>query len=256
MYHDRNEPTTWINILGETIPPERVGDSSGTLYHMPPEKDQLLGNYWWVVCIRPIGGNKRYEYMINKEYSYSRMFWGFTQQKTFKLAANRWYYEGPIEKTLSSCLYPYYQYCPGLDIDFRRCNTNLQLNRLQYMEESKEPPRNLHGLSPTMRADKKRESHTAVQLLEDIGALPDSTMPSLEEYLRELEASHAEAQASLKRNPFATARKFLLMQRGFSSMRPVLLHGLLQATFGNDHQGHQKCPEPAKATWQFRKQSP
>jgi hypothetical protein len=26
MYHDRNEPTTWVNILGETIPPERVGD--------------------------------------------------------------------------------------------------------------------------------------------------------------------------------------------------------------------------------------
>ncbi len=149
--------------------------------------------------------------MINKEYSYSRMFWGFTQHKTFQLAANRWYYEGPIEKTLSSCLYPYYQYCPGLDIDFRRCNINLQLNRLQYMKESKEPPRNLHCLSPTMRADKKRKPHAAVQLLEDIGALPDSTMPSLEEYLRELEASHAGAQASLKRNPFATARKFLLM---------------------------------------------
>ncbi len=80
--------------------------------------------------------------MVNKSYSYSRMAWDFAQMKTLTLSANRWYYEGPIEKTLSSCLYPYHQYCPGLNITFRRCNINLQLNRLQYMEETKEPPKN------------------------------------------------------------------------------------------------------------------
>ncbi len=57
--------------------------------------------------------------MINKNYSYRHMAWDFAQMKTLTLSANRWYYEGPIEKTLSSCLYPYHQYCPGLDIEFR-----------------------------------------------------------------------------------------------------------------------------------------
>jgi hypothetical protein len=124
MYHGRNQPTTWVNILGEPIPPERV-DEIQLKYSMPPEKDQkaVLGNYWWVVRLRPIRGTKtrKYEYMVNKEYTYSRMSWDFTQHKTFQLSANRWYYEGPIDKTLSLCLYPYYQYCPGSDIDFRRC---------------------------------------------------------------------------------------------------------------------------------------
>ncbi len=36
-------------------------------YYLPPEKDRaLLGNYWWVVRIRPLGGSsKKYEYMVN-----------------------------------------------------------------------------------------------------------------------------------------------------------------------------------------------
>ena len=85
--------------------------------------------------------------MVNKKYSYSRVAWDFAQMRTLTLSANRWYYEGPIGKTLSSCLYPYHQYCPGLDIDFRRCNINFQLNRLQYMEETKEPLKNPQCLS-------------------------------------------------------------------------------------------------------------
>jgi hypothetical protein len=183
-------------------------------YFMQPEKDQAtLGNYWWVVRLRPQGGAKKYEYMINKDYSFSRMSWDFAQHRTSQLAANRWYYEGPIEKTLASCLYPYHQYCPDLDIDFRRCNINLGLNDLQYMEESKEPPRNPQCLSPIRREDKKREPHDAVQLLVNIGAIPDSTKLTLEEYLRELEISHSSTQASLKINPFATAHRFLLMHK-------------------------------------------
>jgi hypothetical protein len=211
MYYERDQPAIWVDLFGQTIPPEKVGDLQ-LKYHMPPERDQaILGNYWWVVRIRPTSGNKKYEYMHNKEYSFSRMSWDFAQCKTLQLAANRYYHEGSLDKTLSTCLYPYHQYCLGLDIDFRRCNINLQLNRLQYMEESKEHPRNPQCLSPIRREDKKREPHDAVQLLVDIGAIPNSTLPTLEEYLRELEASHADTQNSLKRNPFATARRFLLM---------------------------------------------
>jgi hypothetical protein len=79
------------------------------------------------------------------------------------------------------------------------------------MEETKEPTRNPQCLSPIRREDKKREPHDAVQLLVNVGAIADYTRITLEEYLRELEASHNGAQASLKRNPFATARRFLLM---------------------------------------------
>ncbi len=66
-------------------------------------------------------------------------------------------------------------------------------------------------LSPIRSEDKKREPHDAVQLLVNIGAIPSSTKDCLTEYLLELEASHSSSLASLKRNPFATARKFLLM---------------------------------------------
>ncbi len=98
-----------------------------------------------------------------------------------------------------------------MDIDFRRCNINLQLNRLQYMEETKEPPKNPQCLSPIRREDKKREPHDSVQLLVDIGAIRDSSTLCLKEYLLELEASLNGAQKKLKANPFATARRFLLM---------------------------------------------
>ncbi len=79
------------------------------------------------------------------------------------------------------------------------------------MEETKEPPRDQQSLSPIRREDKKREPHEAVQLLVNVGAIEDSSRRTLEEYLRELESSHDGAEAALKKNPFATARKFLLM---------------------------------------------
>jgi hypothetical protein len=140
MSYENGQPTVWLDLCGQTIPPEKV-EEIPYKYYMPPVKDQaILGNYWWVVRIRPQSGTKKYEYMINKTYAYSRLAWDFAQVRYLTLSANRWYYEGPIEKTVSSCLYPYHQYCPGLDIDFRRCNINLQLNRLQYIEETKEPP--------------------------------------------------------------------------------------------------------------------
>jgi hypothetical protein len=150
--------------------------------------------------------------MINKSYSYSRLAWDFAQVKTLTLSTNRWYYEGPIGKTVSSCLYPYHQYCPGSDIDFRRCNINLQLNRLQCMEETKEPPMNPQCLSSIRREDKKREPHDSVQLLVEIGAIRDSSAQCLKEYLLELETTFSDAQKYLRTNPLATARKFLLLQ--------------------------------------------
>ena len=66
-------------------------------------------------------------------------------------------------------------------------------------------------LSPIRREDKKRKPHEAVQLLVNVGAIEDSSRRTLEEYLRELESSHDGAEAALKKNPFATARRFLLM---------------------------------------------
>jgi hypothetical protein len=215
MQYERGQPSTWLDIFGNVISEEKM-DEITSKYYLPPEKDQaLLGNYWWVVRIRPLGGSsKKYEYMVNKDYSYRRVAWDFAQLKTLTLYANRWYHEGPIEKTLSSCLYPYHQYCPGLDIDFRRCNINLQLNRLQYMEETKEPPKNPQCLQTIGRKEeKKREPHEAVQLLVDTGAIPSSTRQSLEDYLLELQPSYDATEASLKRNPFATARRFLLMHQ-------------------------------------------
>jgi hypothetical protein len=125
MCYERDQLSVWLDIFGHEIPPDKV-DEIPFKYCMPPEEEQaILGDYWWVVLIRPQGGSRKYEYMINKDYSYSHMSWYFAKMKTIIFSANRWYYERPIEKTLSSCLYPYHQYCPGLDIDLRRCNINL-----------------------------------------------------------------------------------------------------------------------------------
>ena len=212
--YEPDQPSVWVDIFGEVIEEARM-DQITIRYYLPPEKDQtVLGNYWWIVRIRPgCGSNKKYEYMINKDYSYKRVAFDFAQMKTLTLYANRWYYEGPFAQTHNSCLYPYYQYCPGLDIDFRRCNINLQINRLQYMEETKEPPKNIQCLQALRREDKKREPHEAVQLLVDTGAIPSSTRQSLEDYLLELQPSYDATEASLKRIPFATARRFLLMHQ-------------------------------------------
>jgi hypothetical protein len=81
------------------------------------------------------------------------------------------------------------------------------------MEETKEPPKNPQCLSPVRREDRKREPHEAVQLLVDIGAIPGSTKECLEEYLGDLVASHDSTKISMKKIPFATARKFLLMHQ-------------------------------------------
>ena len=213
MHYERGSPSVWLDILGQVIPKDKM-DGITYKYYLPPEKDQgKLGNYWWVVRLRPMGGSGKYEYMVNKDYSYKQVSEDFARMKTLTLAANRWYLEGPIEKTVSLCLYPYHQYCPGLDIDFRRCNINLQINRLQYMEETKEPPRDPQCLNPIRREDRKREHHEAVQLLVNTGAIPNSTKGCLEDYLVELEASHTASKNSLRRIPFATARKFLLMHQ-------------------------------------------
>ena len=58
-------------------------------YYLPPEKDQVkLGNYWWVVRLRPMGGSGKYEYMVNKDYSYKQVSEDFARMKTLTLAAN------------------------------------------------------------------------------------------------------------------------------------------------------------------------
>jgi hypothetical protein len=46
----------------------------------------------------------------------------------------------------------------------------------------------------------------------DIGAIWDSSVLCLKEYLLELEANLSDAQKYMKTNPFATARRFLQMQ--------------------------------------------
>ncbi len=81
------------------------------------------------------------------------------------------------------------------------------------MEETKEPPKNPQCLQAIRREEKKREPHEAVQLLVNIGAIANSTRQCLEEYLLELQPSYDATQASLKRIPFATARRFLLMHQ-------------------------------------------
>jgi hypothetical protein len=81
------------------------------------------------------------------------------------------------------------------------------------MEETKEPSKNPQCLQALRREEKKREPHEAVQLLVDVGAIPSSTRQSLEDYLLELQPSYDATEASLKRIPFATARRFLLMHQ-------------------------------------------
>jgi hypothetical protein len=87
--YEHGQPSVWLDIFGETIPTEKV-EEIPFKYYMPPERDQaILGNYWSVVRIRPQSGSKKYEYTINKSYSYSCMVWDFAQMKTLTLSANR-----------------------------------------------------------------------------------------------------------------------------------------------------------------------
>jgi hypothetical protein len=82
MSYEHGQPTVWVDLFGQTIPPEKVEDIPFK-YYLPPERDQaLLGNYWWVVRIRPQSRTKKYEYMMNKSYFYSRLAWNFAQVKS------------------------------------------------------------------------------------------------------------------------------------------------------------------------------
>jgi hypothetical protein len=98
-------------------------------------EQKILGNFWWVVRIRPTGTNRRYEYMPNDNYSWSSVHGFFTRNK-MALSACHWFYDVPIERTTASCLYPYQQFCPGLKLDFQVMNIALGIDELQYMEES------------------------------------------------------------------------------------------------------------------------
>jgi hypothetical protein len=82
MQYERGQPSVWLDIFGQVIPEGRM-DEITYKYCMPPEQDQrILGNYWWIVRLRPHGNAKKYEYMINKDYSYRRG-WRLRSQKTY-----------------------------------------------------------------------------------------------------------------------------------------------------------------------------
>ncbi len=79
MTYPPGTPSVWLEIHGQTIPPEEV-EELPLKYYMLPERDQtVLGNYWWVVRLRPNSKTKKYEYMPNKKYSYSRLVFDFAQ---------------------------------------------------------------------------------------------------------------------------------------------------------------------------------
>ncbi len=89
MTYAPGQTSVWLDIHGQIIPPEKV-DEIPMKYYYPPEREKgILGNYWWVVRLRPLGGTKKYEYMINKKYYYSRLVFDFAQIKTLILSANR-----------------------------------------------------------------------------------------------------------------------------------------------------------------------
>jgi hypothetical protein len=73
--------------------------------------------------------------MPNSTYKFSMVQADFTRHK-LTLANCRWYYDGPIDKTNAHCLYPYYNFCPGLGINLSEMNTRLSIDTLQYMEET------------------------------------------------------------------------------------------------------------------------
>ena len=50
MYQGMGQPTTYINVAGDPIPPDQH-DEILYKYRLPAEKDRyLLGNCWWIVC--------------------------------------------------------------------------------------------------------------------------------------------------------------------------------------------------------------
>ena len=122
MYQGMGRPTTYINVAGDSIPPDQH-DEILYKYRLPAEKDRyLLGNYWRIVRLRPTcNAIKRFEYMPNSTYKFSTVQADFARHK-MTLVNCRWYYDGPIEKTNAHYLYPYYSFCPGLGINFGEMN--------------------------------------------------------------------------------------------------------------------------------------
>jgi hypothetical protein len=110
------------------------------------------------------------------------------------LANCRWYYDGPIDKTNAHCLYPYYNFCPGLGINFSEMNTRLGIDSLQYMEETKTMPSRPLANMPSNRNETKLQPQETVQLLVDNSAIEDSTGDTLDQYLRLIEFHLGETQ--------------------------------------------------------------
>ena len=150
--------------------------------------------------IRPSGTNRRYEYMPNNKYSWSSVHGCFARNK-LTLSACRWFYDVPIERTSAACLYPYHQYCPGLELDFQVMNIALGIDEFQYMEESKTLIADQKAMTASLRTEVKREPHKMVQLLVEHHALPDSTAESLERYLKAVEYNLGEVGFAWQKHP-------------------------------------------------------
>ncbi len=97
MYQGMGQPTTYINVTGDSIPPDQH-DEILYKYRLPAEKDRyLLGNYWRIVRLRPTcNAIKRFEYMPNSIYKFSTVQADFARHK-MTLVNCRWYYDDPIE---------------------------------------------------------------------------------------------------------------------------------------------------------------
>ena len=211
MYQGEGKPTKWMNIMGDEIPPEQH-DEIIYKYQLPSEKDRhMLGNYWWIVRIRPTSTNKRYEYMPNATYKFSTVQADFNRHK-LTIANCRWFFDGPIDKTNAHCLYPYHSFCPGLGINFSEMNTRLGIDSLQYMEETKTMPSRPLANVPSSRNETKLKPNETVQFLVDSGAIEDSTGDTLDQYLKLIEFHLGEVQYAQTTTPFATAKKFLTLQ--------------------------------------------
>ncbi len=109
-------------------------------------------------------------------------------------------------------LYPYYNFCPGLGINFSEMNMRLGIDTLQYMEETKTMPSCPLANMPSNRNETKLKPHETVQLLVNIGAIEDSTGDTLDQYLKLIEFHLGEVQYAQTTTPFATAKRFLTLQ--------------------------------------------
>jgi hypothetical protein len=74
--------------------------------------------------------------MVNSTCKFSMVQADVTRHKLISTNSNRWYYDGSIDHTNSHCLYPHYNFCSGLGIDFSEMNKRLGIDSLQYMEKT------------------------------------------------------------------------------------------------------------------------